>query len=314
MALRVLFFANGFDPLRESIFNPARSGGSFTSSKRTAMEPKHPLAVITGASSGIGKAFAERLAREGYDLLITSKTLWELESVAAILTNSYRVNVTCVAGDLKDPLHRAQLGQKIRNMERTEILINNAGFGIDRPFHRVPLDNILSMINTHDLAPVELVHAVLPGMIARQRGTIINVSSLCAFLPGLSRTAYAATKAFLHLFSLGLNIELAPHGIYVQSLCPGFVITNFMRTRQNESLEKKFEHMNFMSPEEVVSDSLRSVKKGRALCIPGKSYWFSYLLSRILPLSVFRYISAFRRKEVKEEAVTIQLAFAKPAA
>jgi short-subunit dehydrogenase len=278
------------------------------------MEPKHPLAVITGASSGIGKAFAERLAGDGYDLLIASRTLWELEAVAEILRDKYGVHVTCIAGDLSDPVHRAQLGHKIREMERAEILINNAGFGIDKPFNRVALGNILSMVNTHDVAPVELVHAVLPGMVARQRGTIINVSSLCAFLPGLSRTTYAATKSFLHLFSLGLNLELAPHGIYVQSLCPGFVRTNFLVAQESESLEKKFEHMNFMEPEEVVAASLNSAKKGRALCIPGTSYYVSYLLSRILPLSLFRFISRFRRKEVARETVTVQLAYVKPAA
>ena len=278
------------------------------------MEPKHPLAVVTGASSGIGKSYAERLAARGYNLIITNRHLPDLEMVAVSLREKYGVEVTCIAGDLTDAPYRAFLAGKIVDAGPVSILVNNAGFGIDRPIGRIPVDRILSMINTHNLAPVELIHAVLPGMVEQKQGMIINVSSLCAFLPGLSRTTYAATKAFLHQFSVGLNLELAPYGIYVQSLCPGFVKTNFLRALESEELEKKFEHMNFMSPEEVVDASLKAVRLHRAICIPGFQYKISYVLSRILPLGFFRFISGFRRKEAAKEAPVIQMVSLKPAA
>jgi hypothetical protein len=195
------------------------------------------------------------------------------------------------------------------------VLVNNAGFGIDKPFHRMCPEEYMSMIGTHNLAMVELTHAVLPGMKSRRHGTIINVSSLASFLPGLCRTTYLATKTFMHQFSLGMSLELAPFGIYVQSLCPGFVRTNFQRAMMNEALEKRFEYMNFMTPEEVVKGSMRSLKKGRTLCIPGNNYHFFYLLSRILPLALFRHISRFNREvPAQQESVTVPFSLACPAA
>jgi short-subunit dehydrogenase len=171
------------------------------------------------------------------------------------------------------------------------------------------------MIGTHNLAMVELTSAALPGMKARGRGTIINVSSLASFLPGLFRTTYLATKAFMHQFSLGMSLELAHYGIRVQSLCPGFVKTNFQKAMMAGSLEKKYEHMNFMEPEEVVSSSLKSLENVKVLCIPGRNYYFYYLLSRILPLSLFRKISRFRNEEqMRTEPVSIPMTIALPAA
>ncbi len=278
------------------------------------METRHPLAVVTGASSGIGRAFAQRLASEGYDMIITNRHLPELESVAEPLRAMYGIKVTCYAGDLGDAEYRAYLSRKVKEAGPVTMLVNNAGFGIDKPIGRIPLDRILSMINTHNLAPVELIHAVLPDMVKNKKGIIINVSSLCAFFPGLSRTIYAATKSFLHQFSVGLNLELAPYGIYVQSLCPGLVKTNFIEALESESLEKKFEHMKFMEPEVVVNASLKAVKKHRALCIPGIQYHLSYIASRLLPLGFFRYLSSFRRKEAAKEAPVIRLECLKPAA
>jgi short-subunit dehydrogenase len=279
------------------------------------MKPNHPLAVITGASSGIGKVFAAEYASRGYDLLITGRDKTRLEQVAASIRSAAGVRVETITGDLGTAVHREDLADRLRHTGRTEVLVNNAGFGIDKPFHRMGSSEILSMIGTHNLAMVELTHAALPGMKARGRGTIINVSSLAAFLPGLCRTTYLATKAFMHQFSLGMSLELAPYGIMVQSLCPGFVKTNFQKAMMAGSLEKKYENMNFMTPEEVVCSSLKSLEKGKTLCIPGRNYYFYYLLSKILPLGLFRHISRFRKEEqVRTEPVSILMAFSMPAA
>jgi short-subunit dehydrogenase len=309
------FFAKGPGGVPEIIFVAGFCRGNFTSSKPKAMKPNHPLAVITGASSGIGKVFAEEYAARGYDLLIAGRDKTRLENVASSIRVATGVRVETITGDLGTAGHREELSQRIRLSGRADVLVNNAGFGLDKPFHRMGSAEILSMIGTHNLAMVELTSAALPGMKARGRGTIINVSSLASFLPGLCRTTYLATKAFMHQFSLGMSLELAHYGIRVQSLCPGFVKTNFQKAMMAGSLEKKYEHMNFMEPEEVVSSSLKSLENGKVLCIPGRNYYFYYLLSRILPLSLFRKISRFRNEEqMRTEPVSIPMTIALPAA
>jgi hypothetical protein len=279
------------------------------------MKPNHPLAVITGASSGIGAVFARAFAARGYDLLITGRNRERLEGVASGIRSGYNVRVETMTGDLGTARHREELTQWIRLSGRADVLVNNAGFGLDKPFHKQSPAEFMSMIGTHNLAMVELTHAVLPGMKARRRGTIINVSSLASFLPGLCRTTYLATKAFIHQFSLGMSMELAPYGIYVQSLCPGFVKTNFQKAMFNETLEKKYEKMNFMLPEEVVAVSMKAMDKKRTISIPGANYHFFYLLSRILPLALFRKISRFNRESPEQmETVMIAMPQAIPAA
>jgi short-subunit dehydrogenase len=265
------------------------------------METNQPVAVITGASSGIGKAFAERFAAMGYNLMITGRREILVEKVASEITEKFGVWVKTCCGDLSDPRCREDLVDRIRRAGQVEVLVNNAGFGIEKPFHSMDLGELHSMISTHDLAPVELIHALLPGMIRRRNGVIINVSSLAALLPGLSEISYLATKSFLHQLSLGLHIELAPYGIHVQSLCPGLVKSDFHRSLENASLRCKFETIGMMRPEKVVEWSLYGVAKKTMVCIPGWNNRLFYVIARMMPMGAFRVLSRF--KGARPEAV-----------
>jgi short-subunit dehydrogenase len=153
------------------------------------------------------------------------------------------------------------------------------------------------MIGTHILASTELIYAALPGMIERRHGIIINVSSLASFMPGLCRSMYLATKSFIHNFSQALSIELSNYGIYIQSLCPGFVKTDFFRSHQGPDHAQKYRNMHFTSPEDVVNESFLSIEKGKSLCIPGTMNKIFYLFARLLPIPVFRLIYHLRMEK-----------------
>jgi short-subunit dehydrogenase len=261
------------------------------------MEPHHHTAVITGATSGIGKAFASEFAKKGFDLIITGRRKEELLKVANTLAYDYNIRVKTFAGDLADPRNRLALCQMIQQEGEIDVLINNAGFGIDRPFHGNTLDDIRSMISTHILAISELTHIVLPGMINRRKGTIINVSSLGAFTPGLTSGMYFSTKSFVHYFTLSLFMEIRSFGIKVQSLCPGLTRSDFHRHLRNEELEKKFRLLKFMTPEEVVIQSLKALEKGGVLCIPGTVNKLLFIIAKCLPSRILMKIAKFRNKE-----------------
>jgi len=265
--------------------------------QQAIMEPHHHTAVITGATSGIGNAFATELAKKGFDLIITGRRKEELLKVANALSSGCGVRVKTFVGDLADPLNRLALCQMIQQAGEIEVLINNAGFGIDRPFHGNSIDEIRSMISTHILATSELTHIVLPGMMNRRKGTIINVSSLGTFTPGLTRSMYLSTKSFVHYFTVSLFMEVRSFGIKVQSLCPGLTRSDFHRDLQNEEMEKKFRLLKFMTPEEVVFQSLKALKKDRVLCIPGAVNKLLFIIAKCLPSRILMRIAKFRNKE-----------------
>ncbi|MCX6245910.1 MAG: SDR family oxidoreductase [Bacteroidetes bacterium] len=254
-------------------------------------------AVITGATSGIGKAFATEFAKQGLDLIITGRREEELLKVADDLSSGYNVRIETFIGDLADPDNRLALCRMIKQAGMIDVLINNAGFGFDRTFHGSSLDDIRSMISTHIMATTEITYAVLPGMISRRKGTIINVSSLAAFLPGLTRTMYLSTKSFIHYFTESLFMEVRSFGIRVQSLCPGMTHSDFHRYIENPALNRKFHLVKFMTPESVVSVSLKELEKGWVLCIPGSVNKLFYILAKCLPSRILMKIAKFRNEE-----------------
>jgi len=267
------------------------------------MKTQQHTAIITGATSGIGKAFANRFAENGFNLIITGRRPEELTNVAKTLSDTYNIIVTTFIGDLTDPQIRLNLCNLIKKTKNIDVLINNAGFGIDLPFYGTCITDISSMISTHIVATTEITHAVLPKMIRQRKGAIINVSSLGAFIPGLTRSMYLATKSFVHYFTESLSMEVRQFGIKVQSLCPGMTSSDFHRNHNNAELEKKFELIKFMTPKEVVDQSLKALKKGRVLCIPGALNKLFFVIAKSLPLWVLQRISGFRNEEYMERTL-----------
>jgi short-subunit dehydrogenase len=227
-------------------------------------------AVVTGASSGIGAAFARQLAARGCDVILVARRETELTTLARNLGQAFRVRAEVVKTDLGTP---EGVDHLVRHLESSppHWLINNAGFGVPGAFNQVPLERSLAMIQVHVLAAVRLIHAVLPGMIARGHGNIVNVGSIGAFLPRPGDATYCATKAYLVTFSRALHDELRDTGVKVQALCPGFTYTDFYNRPDYRGYDLKgaVPRGQWMSPEEVVAASLKTFKHNRPICIPG---------------------------------------------
>jgi len=233
---------------------------------------ERPGALITGASSGLGAAFAERLAQEDYDLVIVARRRDRLESLAEQLQANHHVSVEVIAADLSRPGDLLTVEKHIAENNALELLVNNAGFGGYMPFVELDPDQATELINLKVLAVTRLTRAALPGMLGRGRGSIVNVSSRLAFSAPLGsaqlpkRAVYAGANAFINTFSQLLQSELEGTGLQVQALCPGVVETEF---HERVGIEPgRYPAAMVMKPEDVVRASLAGLKLGEVICVP----------------------------------------------
>ena len=223
-------------------------------------------ALITGASSGIGAAFARALAARGTNLILIARSKEKLEALSCDLEGKHAISAVSLPADLSVPGAAAEVAESVqaRNLE-IDLLVNNAGFGGRGEFHKLPLDRQLEMIRLNVLAVMELTHLLLPGMVKKRAGGIINVSSVTGFQSIPYAAVYSATKAFVTSFSMGLAEELRPHGIPVVTLAPGGTKTNFQEI--GEKSRAKFPGKP-QTPEEVVRQALRKLESGGGLLVP----------------------------------------------
>lgn len=234
---------------------------------------QRPHAVVTGASSGIGKAFAERLAREGYDLTIIARRRDRLEALARTIKKDTGAGVDILVVDLAKPTEVRALEKRLAEEASLEMLVNNAGFADHMPFIQLDPDRAEDVILVQVLAVTRLTRAALPGMLARHKGAIINVSSRLAFsgpvnIPRMAPTAtYAGTKSFINTFTQILSREVAGSGVKVQALCPAVVLTEF-HLRQGMD-PKRFPPEIVSTAEDVVQASLVGLELGEVICLPG---------------------------------------------
>lgn len=227
------------------------------------------LAVVTGASSGIGEAYAERLAADGWDLVVVARRGERLSELAARLNQAHAVTVRAVQADLSRSGEVERVGGEIGALP-VDMLVNNAGLAHYMAFADLPSERAAELVDLNVLAPVLLTRAVLPGMLARARGTVVNVASLLAFsgsaqiawLP--KRAVYAATKSFLVTFSQVLAAEVGDRGLQVQVVCPGVVRSEF-HTRQGMDMSA----VPRMEPGQVVEASLADLARGQVVSVPG---------------------------------------------
>ncbi|MHA1996114.1 MAG: SDR family NAD(P)-dependent oxidoreductase [Candidatus Hodarchaeales archaeon] len=264
-------------------------------------------ALITGATSGIGKAFAYRFADLGYDLVITGRRDEIIRSIAKEISTEYGVSVEVLIVELSNPTDLTRVVQKATSLSNLEVLVNNAGFATRGTFAENDVQIHKKMIEVHVQALVELTHAVIPMMQQQKHGTIINVSSMGAFLIGPHNTVYCGTKAFIRNFTESLHLELRNTGIKVQLLCPGFVYSDF-HTKMDfnlDTFQKNRGLMRWMTPEQVVSGSLQDLRKGRVISIPGRSNRVTYHLSRFLPRSIFYRMIISNLKKFASESKNI---------
>ncbi len=237
------------------------------------MEPDtRPLACVTGASSGIGAAFAERLARDHCDVVMVARRRDRLDTLAQSLRDRYGITAEVFAADLSRPDEIRAVEARIAVASALDFLINNAGFGAYMPFTSLAPDLAEELINVKVLAVTRLTRAALPGMIARGRGAIVNVSSRFAFTGGMGatplpkRATYAATKAYLNTFTRLLASELEGTGVQVQALCPSVVRTEFHQRMGMDPTQ--FRSVTIMQPDQVVEASLAGLRLGEVICMP----------------------------------------------
>ena len=254
------------------------------------------IALITGASSGLGEQFAYALAREGCGLVLTARREDRLQAVAGRARSLGASAVSIFPADLSQRPAPAQLyGDVMSGGLKIDMLINNAGFGTRGRFDRLPLDRELEELDLNISALVALTHLFVPDMIAARRGTIINVASAAGFQPVPFMATYAATKAFVISFSLALHYELEDTGVGVMALCPGATRTEFQAVARNGDTVPDF---MYMDTETVVAQALQAARKNRALRINGAMNTVMTEVQRAVPRRLVAKVAAmFYRSE-----------------
>jgi len=251
--------------------------------------PRWSVALVTGASSGIGRAIAERLAADGSHLVLVARRKDLLETLAEELRAAGKIQVEVLVADLTDPAGLASVEDRLRNGDPpVDLLVNNAGLGAQGRFAEIGLEWQEGQILLNVLAPVRLTHAALEGMLSRGHGGVLNVSSIAGTQPLPNLATYAATKAYLSSFSHSLHEEVRRSGVSVTALLPGFTRTEFHDAAGMS--RSAVPRGAWMSAETVAAAGLRAVGRGRAQCVPGLGYRLMMGISRATPWSLSRRV------------------------
>lgn len=254
-------------------------------------EPTWSRALVTGASSGIGTVLARQLAADGSDLVVVARSEDALDELAVELRDAHGVDVEVLPADLTDRDGLATVEARLQDVARpVDLLVNNAGFGTTGPFVAQDADAEDLEVRLNVAAVVRLTHAALPGMQARGRGGILNVSSIAGFQPIPNMAVYAATKAFVTSFTEAVHEELAGTGVHVTALCPGFTRTNFVDNAGAGDDASRIPEFIWMEPEPVAAAGLRAVAANRATVVPGLQYKLSTGASRVMPSAITRRV------------------------
>ena len=246
------------------------------------------VALITGASAGLGAEFARQLSRQGHRLVLVARRQERLDELAAELGDA-----RAIALDLSQPGVAARLMADIAaHGETVGLLFNNAGFGLAGQFAELDGKRQREMIDLNCGALADLAHAVLPGMIARRTGGILNVASTAAFQPGPGMAVYFATKAFVLSFSEALHDEAKPHGVKVSCLCPGPTRTEF---RSVSGFDPKGRLVKLSADAaSVVEAGLRGLERNQAVVVPGLANKAIAQVHRLMPRAVMRRAARMR--------------------
>jgi short-subunit dehydrogenase len=247
---------------------------------------KKLTALITGASSGIGLEIAKLFAQNGFNLLLIARSQDTLNTIANELGNSYSVQVNCLAQDLSVTSAPDKIFQYIdKEKLEVDVLVNNAGFGWFGEFSRMELSDMLGMIQVNISSLTHLTRLILPEMLKKNEGKILNISSTAGFQPGPLMAVYYASKAYVLSFSQALSEELKNTNITVTTLCPGPTPTNFGKRAGFK--DKPILHgVLSMDSHTVALSGYKGMMKGKTLVIPGRLNWLGTQLVRLLPRSV----------------------------
>lgn len=245
-----------------------------------------PLAAITGASAGIGAEFARQLAVGGHDLLLIARRREKLEELAAQLAATYGIQASVLEADLSRADETERVAARLAAEPNLTLLVNNAGFGTKGRFWQAPIEGQAQMHRVHIDATMRLTHAALGGMVERNAGSIINVSSVAGFARSQSNVSYCATKAWINAFTEGLHLELRGAGsrVRVQALCPGFTYSEFHSVMGMD--RNVIPGWLWRSAEYVVRDSLAGLRAGRLFVVPAWPYKLLVAVITKLPIGL----------------------------
>jgi len=265
-----------------------------TDERMTEAHGPRATALVTGASSGIGRAFAERLGRDQHDLVLVARDGARLEALAKELSEVHGAHAEVLAADLTDPAGLARVEARLRS-DPPDLLVNNAGFGTVGRFAELDLETEEGEIRLNVLALMRLTRVLLPTLLERGRGQIINISSLAGESAGPFMATYAGTKAFVTSFTESLAEEIRGTGVQVQAVLPGFTRTEFQaRAGVKDSVVPKFA---WLTAEDVVDASLAGLEKGQVICVPGVGYRALAAAQKFAPRGLMRrlYGESLRR-------------------
>ena len=243
-------------------------------------------ALVTGASAGIGKAFAELFAERGFDVVLLARREARLRDLAAELGNKHDIAARVIRADLADPEVPQSLYDQLQaDGVAVDAVVNNAGYGIPEHYVDSAWADQARFVQVMATAPAHLMHLFLPGMLERGYGRIINVSSTGGLMPGMAgHTLYSGVKSFLVKTSQSLTIELRDTGVHVTAICPGLTYTEYhdvIGTRA--SVSKDYPGFMWMTAEEVARQGYQAVMAGKPVCVPGRLNSFCAGLMRLVP-------------------------------
>jgi short-subunit dehydrogenase len=251
-----------------------------------------PVALITGASSGLGREFATQLARAGYDLVLVARDANRLQDLARDLNERFGSKSEVLPADLTSDSDVTRVVERI-DRSPIDLLVNNAGFGTRSTLARTSRAGQEAMLRVHVLAAHRLAQAAVQGMVPRGSGAIINVASVASFLSSPGNVNYNATKAWQRAFIESLALELRGTGVYAQALCPGYTHTEFHHRLGVD--KKRFPDWWWMDADRVVAESLRALRRRKpVVVVPGGGYKLAVLAARYLPKWSQRLIFSIR--------------------
>lgn len=249
-------------------------------------------ALITGPTAGIGLSFAHQLAENGFDLVLVARHEDRLQQLAGDLEQKYGVGTEVLPADLGDRTSLAAVEARVADPGRPiDLLVNNAGFGLKRPFLDNDVEDEQQMLDVLVTAVLRLTHAALKPMVARGSGAIVNVSSVAGFLP---RGTYSAAKSYVTSLSEWANLTYRDRGVKTMALCPGFTKTEFHERMDVD--RRSAPAWMWLDADRLVRDALADLDKGRSISIPGRRYKVLAGIARYTPPSVQARFQGLGRK------------------
>jgi short-subunit dehydrogenase len=254
-------------------------------------ETAHKTALITGASVGLGAEFAWLFAADGHDLVLVARRKEKLDALAKDIQDKHKVEIHVIAEDLAKPGAAARIKEEVDKYKlEIEFLVNNAGFGGAGAFVERDLARELEMVQLNIVVLVELTHMLLPAMIARKSGRVLNIGSTAGFVPGAFMAIYYASKAFVNSFTEALSVELEGTGVTATVSCPGATATEFAQVAGND--KSPLFKSGVMGAREVAEDAYRAMMRGEPMSIAGFMNAVKIASLRLAPRGIVRHMTA----------------------